>query len=431
MVSLNQWLFQCAEKRDRDRYRNPITSASVFDTLLEAPKTSHSSGSESSKRNSSHSESSSTESLRNGELSILIFERATIHLDSHISTPIRRISGKTAVEDGAIGIPPPVDSQEAESFAWNWSPHATAAIARIEASAHQTDSDNYLQQLSYNCYDQTLDRLMGEFNANRHKQSWHHSVDSGQGAGAAPRAGGKTASRSRSASRKQGSDADVKDVNFWTKVFFTNGSGPASGRKSHASYPSARSPAPSSSVASANDAAATKKPSQTTTASLLNSILSNVKDNRLKSTETAAAASMPSNQTINLRELDALSAASSSVAGNANDQPSESSRKPTYNLLASIGREMRSKKSKTAAAATAGSAQQQHGTEHPQSRDPNRSNSATGHRSSLKADGILDLSDSSDPFLRTLNELRLDYDLSTSRSVEPRSSKSSKDKCVH
>lgn len=48
----------------RNRYRNPVTSASVFDTLLEAPATSHNSSSTDS--NSSSSGSSSTESIRNG-----------------------------------------------------------------------------------------------------------------------------------------------------------------------------------------------------------------------------------------------------------------------------------------------------------------------------------------------------------------------------
>lgn len=52
---------------NRNRYRTPITSASVFDTLLEGPKMSYSVlGSSNSNSNSSTSDSSSTESLRNG-----------------------------------------------------------------------------------------------------------------------------------------------------------------------------------------------------------------------------------------------------------------------------------------------------------------------------------------------------------------------------
>lgn len=52
---------------NRNRYRTPITSASVFDTLLEGPKMSFAVlGNGDSNRNSSTSESSSTESLRNG-----------------------------------------------------------------------------------------------------------------------------------------------------------------------------------------------------------------------------------------------------------------------------------------------------------------------------------------------------------------------------
>lgn len=52
---------------NRSHYRTPITSASVFDTLLEGPRMSFAVlGGTDSKRNSSTSESSSTESLRNG-----------------------------------------------------------------------------------------------------------------------------------------------------------------------------------------------------------------------------------------------------------------------------------------------------------------------------------------------------------------------------
>lgn len=54
---------------NRNRYRTPVTSASVFDTLLERPKMSYSVlGNGNSNRNSSTSDSSSTESLRNGSL---------------------------------------------------------------------------------------------------------------------------------------------------------------------------------------------------------------------------------------------------------------------------------------------------------------------------------------------------------------------------
>lgn len=52
---------------NHDRYRTPITSASVFNTLLEGPKMSYSVlGSGNSNSSSSISDSSSTESLRNG-----------------------------------------------------------------------------------------------------------------------------------------------------------------------------------------------------------------------------------------------------------------------------------------------------------------------------------------------------------------------------
>lgn len=52
---------------NRSHYRTPITSASVFDTLLEGPRMSFAIlGGNDSKRNSTTSESSSSESLRNG-----------------------------------------------------------------------------------------------------------------------------------------------------------------------------------------------------------------------------------------------------------------------------------------------------------------------------------------------------------------------------
>lgn len=78
-------------------------------------------------------------------------------------------------EIGATGVSEP-EQNERETIAWNWNPNATS-ITRSESRARQNDNDDYIQQLSYNCYDQTLDRLMGEFNVNKRKQNWNRNAE--------------------------------------------------------------------------------------------------------------------------------------------------------------------------------------------------------------------------------------------------------------
>lgn len=272
---------------------------------------------------------------------------------------------------------------------------------------------------------------MGEFNANRHKPSWYHNIETNQGTATAIKAASKSPSRLRSAPRNQHSVTDVRDVNFWTKVFFNNnnnGSGSTSSRKSQEIYSASQLPAPSATTASTNDTAATKKSNLATTASLLNSILSNAKDNRSKSNEATVTAHISSDRTINLQEFDHTSTGNAITSGNGNDtsqyqQPPELSRKSTYNLPTSIKSRDANAKRKTA---NVGAAE----TEYMRNSCSSSLNSANGRRNSHKADNILDLSDSNDTFLRTLNDLRLDYDLLTNRSVQQQSSQSAKEKYV-
>lgn len=275
---------------------------------------------------------------------------------------------------------------------------------------------------------------MGEFNANRRKQGWNENTTNNKETGAIGRTDRRSANRSKSILRKQNCEPDAKDVNFWTKVFCNNNNNNCSNnngnsstsRNSQDNYPASRSPVPPSSTSS-NDATNSKKLNHTTTATLLNSILSNIKDNRPKSNETSTAANRSPNSTVNMRELDDISLNNATnVSANENTQypqMNDSVRKSTYNLITSI----KSKNSETKRKTTSASgALQQHETEQTRNERLYESN---GQRVSLSSDINFDLNEANDTFLRTLNELRLDYDdLSTNRSVEHRNSYSSKER---
>lgn len=68
----------------------------------------------------------------------------------------------------------------------------------------QNDNDVYLQQLSYNRYDQTLNKLMGDFSEIKHKRNINNARNSVDDR------------------NTQNDNPDVKDVNFWTKILFNN-----------------------------------------------------------------------------------------------------------------------------------------------------------------------------------------------------------------
>lgn len=273
---------------------------------------------------------------------------------------------------------------------------------------------------------------MGEFNANRHKQSWNQSnAENNQTTSTSNKTDKKSANRTKCVLRKQNCDSDMKEQHFWSKVFSNNnGSSNSSnssstsstnnGRKSQENYPLSRSPAPPSGTPS-NDTATSNKSNHSTTATLLNSIISNMKDPRPKSTESTT--------TVNMRELDDIALNNITNMNGINNnqylQMADPARKSTYNLIASIKPRCTSSKRRTN-----GTTLQQ-----PQESEQIRNSgihNSNGQRASLNSDINLELSDSNDTFLRTLNDLRLDYtDLSTNRSVEHRNGQqSSKERWV-
>lgn len=255
---------------------------------------------------------------------------------------------------------------------------------------------------------------MGEFNANRHKQSWNQSgAENNTATSTTSKSDKKSANRTKCVLRKQHCEADVKEPNFWSKVFSNNNgsssssssstSSTSNGRKSQENYPLSRSPAPSSSTSS-TDTATGKKSNHSTTATLLNSIISNMKDSRPrpKSTESTTT-------TADLRELNDTALNNITNMDGVN----------RFNISSVIKPRCASSKRKT----NGTTLQQPQGTEQSRNGELPDSN---GQRASLNADINLDLSDSNDTFLRTLNDLRLDYnDLSTNRSVEHRSGQQS------
>lgn len=274
---------------------------------------------------------------------------------------------------------------------------------------------------------------MGEFNANRRKQSWNETAPNNKETGAIGKTDRRSSNRSKSILRKQNCEPDAKDVNFWTKVFCnnnnncSNNNGNSSpGRKSQDNYPASRSPVPPTSTSS-NDTSNNRKLNHTTTATLLNNILSNIKENRPTSNEMSTASRSP-NSTVNMRELDDITLNNATnLSGNENTQypqSNDSVRKSTYNLITSIKSKNTEAKRKSTSAS--GQLLQQHEAE--QTRNE-RSHESNGQRASLNSDINFDLNEANDTFLRTLNELRLDYDdLSTNRSVEHRNSHSSKER---
>lgn len=141
---------------NRSRYRTPITSASVFDTLLEGPRMSfailgNGSGGD-SKRGSSTSESSSTESLRNGLYFMRnaqpdndtkwkeknkLFSHTVSSNSTDQSCPIGSVAAALQTDF--------TDQIDNEPITWNYNPHA------IAPSNNKTKPNHKDHNLSYNC----------------------------------------------------------------------------------------------------------------------------------------------------------------------------------------------------------------------------------------------------------------------------------------
>lgn len=227
---------------NRNRYRTPITSASVFDTLLEGPKMSYSVlGSGNSNSNSSTSDSSSTESLRNGASG---------------SGEIARTRNGATVLQNTLG-----DSIDNETITWNWNPQASSKL-NFESKCGPSDNINgHASHMAHNCYGQKRIRNTT-------------STDDASASGAI--ANGKNLSIWSHQDTTDGTD--VKSTNFWSKVLFNNNSNSSSSGNSSTSS--------SSSSSNNKDPRRTNNlfPSASNnTAVIFNSIISNLKDHHPKS----------------------------------------------------------------------------------------------------------------------------------------------------
>lgn len=211
----------------RNRYRTPITSASVLETLLEPPKSNATASLLANAflpGDSSSSGSSSSESLRS--------------IDHNAAN---------AIDANAIAAP-----NDGETISWNWNPHQLGPSARSESKRNATQYDDYLQRISNDYYDRTLDKLMGEFSLNKRKRNWdrnlsrhcandvddithrsHTDYDSSMW----PPTASITSVRQENdfTENARNNDVNVKDVNFWTNVFFSGDTSlPDPPRKSNA-----------------------------------------------------------------------------------------------------------------------------------------------------------------------------------------------------
>lgn len=174
-----------------------------------------------------------------------------------------------------------------------------------------------MKQLSNEYYDRTLDRLMGEFNLgdrkrgvsgrrvnqctrsasnfdfengwSMHTRSLYENKNVGiNGSGVCGNGGGSAVIGDVGTGSQQ--TDDVKDVNFWTSVFFNNGSAMVSSSDlvkslySPAASTATISSTTSTSTTAAGDRKLIKKATNPTTPStyLLNNIISNAKNNRSK-----------------------------------------------------------------------------------------------------------------------------------------------------
>lgn len=189
----------------------------------------------------------------------------------------------------------------------------TTSTAHTANTSRHHDNKGYLKQLSNEYYDRTLDRLMGEFNLGDRKRgvsgrrtnlctrsasnfdfengwsthtprSLYENNNGGSG-------GNNAIIGDGNGTGSQQTD-DVKDVNFWTSVFFNNGGSTMVSSSdlvkslyspaSTATITSTASTATTAAGAASNDRKLAKKTPTTPSTYLLNSIISNAKNNRSK-----------------------------------------------------------------------------------------------------------------------------------------------------
>lgn len=285
----------------------------------------------------------------------------------------RKDSIDTECEAGAVAIGP-IEQNNYKSMAWNWNSRASNKIG-CDIKKPTNTENNYLQHLSYDCYDQTLDRLMGEFNMNKgRKRNWGRNVDQqpqqsdnnyNSSVSSTETVCGAESKPPSTWTNQNRESSNVEDVNFWTKVFFNNNE-------------------------------STTKKVQPDTAIIFNSIISNLNDQRTKSHGTASNMDSLSQS---IRDMD--------VTRNADNESNAltSPRIVTDNdpMVAAIGSSSYNLLNKNL--------------------PPKRKNvTSTAHRQG-ESDNFRESNDASSiaqttkSFLQTLNDLRLDYnDLSSEQN---------------
>lgn len=111
------------------------------------------------------------------------------------------------------------DQVDNEQITWNYNPHA---ITRSDSKTKQKENDD---NVSYNCYSQTLNKLMGEFNVSKRKRNHNRNGDVTNAAKPIDNLDGvekKSPMENTTAWSKNDDRHDGDETHFWSKVLSTN-----------------------------------------------------------------------------------------------------------------------------------------------------------------------------------------------------------------
>lgn len=115
---------------------------------------------------------------------------------------------------GSVAAAISTDQVENEQITWNYNPHT---ITRSNSKTKQNDKD---ENLSYNCYSQTLNKLMGEFNVSKRKRNNNRNGDD---INAAKLIDKKSLNKNKMPWSKNDERRDGDgDSYFWSKVLCNN-----------------------------------------------------------------------------------------------------------------------------------------------------------------------------------------------------------------
>lgn len=354
-----------------------------------------------------------------------------------------------------------------ETITWSWNPQA-APNRRGENKSKQDSScspGDYLHQLSYNCYDQTLDKLMGEFNVSKHKRNWNRndthfdatvngeksSIDATNISNPNDNYDSMCAKENSEGSQNACSSANVKDVNFWTKVFFNNNNITNEHRKSQNDARQSSSESSGSSSSNNHHTERKSKNQPTNTAILLNSFISNLKPNASNTTSSNISNITSNidtlNRNLNLNDLNEDAKNPSTSTSSKKIQASSSAptcveslimTKPSYTLLNKNNNNNSNGTAKNATPKrkniTNLSAHRQGESDHSIFNDANETNSIDTNGAGELSDGN-DLNSSNSIFLQTLNDLQLEHhsfaSTGNSRETNENGQSTSKDRFVY